>query len=221
MRNQNNIIVSEGIPFVLTAFLITILIAVLLFYYAPKIAIYVTIILLALTVFIAAFFRNPNRIIPADPKAVVSPADGRVIDISEVYENDFLKEDVIKISVFMSVFNVHVNRVPMDGRAVKVSYFPGKFFVASLDKASSENEQNRIVIENDSGTKILVVQIAGIVARRIVSYVKEGDVLKKGLRFGLIRFGSRLDLFLPKGTKVKVSFGDKVKGGETIMGVLP
>lgn len=221
MKNQNNIIVSEGIPFILTAFLITVTVAILLFYYAPKIAVYVTIIFLALSFFIAAFFRNPNRIIPADPKAIVSPADGRVIDIREVYENDFLKEDVIKISVFMSIFNVHVNRVPMDGKAVKISYFPGKFFVASLDKASSENEQNRIVIESDNGTRIIVVQIAGIVARRIVSYVNEGDVLKKGLRFGLIRFGSRLDLYLPKGTEVSVSVGDKVKGGESIMGVLP
>ena len=219
MRNQNNIIVTEGIPFILAAILITVVIAIILFYYAPKIAIYVTIVFLILTFFVTAFFRNPDRVIPQDPKAVVSPADGKVIEISEVYENDFLKKDVIKISVFMSVFNVHVNRVPMDGKAVDISYFPGKFFVASLDKASSENEQNRIVIEN-GGTKILVVQIAGIVARRIVSYVKEGDVLKKGSRFGLIRFGSRLDLYLPMDTKITVSVGDKVKGGESIMGVL-
>lgn len=220
MRNQNNIIVTEGIPFIVAVLLITVVIAIILFYYAPKIAIYVTIVFLALTIFVTAFFRNPNRVIPQDPKAVVSPADGKVIEISEVYENDFLKKDVIKISVFMSVFNVHVNRVPMDGKAVEISYFPGKFFVASLDKASSENEQNRIVIENSGGTKILVVQIAGIVARRIVSYVKEGDVLQKGSRFGLIRFGSRLDLYLPTDTKITVSVGDKVKGGESIMGVL-
>lgn len=221
MKNQNTLIVMEGFPFIIAALLLTVAVAVSLYIYAPKAMIYVTIPLIILTLFVIAFFRNPNRTIPGNPKAVVSPADGRVIEIAKVQEKSFLNAEVIKISVFMSVFNVHVNRVPMAGKVVKVKYFPGKFFVASLDKASSENERNALVIENKEGEKILVVQIAGIVARRIVCYTVKGDVLDKGVRFGLIRFGSRLDLYLPVDSDIKVSPGDRVKGGETVMGVLP
>jgi phosphatidylserine decarboxylase len=221
MKNQNTLFVVEGFPFIIAALLLTIAVAVSLYIYAPKAMPYVTIPLIILTLFVIAFFRNPDRTIPGDPKAVVSPADGKVIEIVKIDEKDFLNDKVVKISVFMSVFNVHVNRVPMAGKVVRIEYFPGKFLVASLDKASTDNERNALLIENKSGVKILVVQIAGIVARRIVCYAKEGDILEKGIRFGLIRFGSRLDLFLPTGSDIKVSVGDKVKGGETIMGVLP
>ena len=221
MKNQNTLFVVEGFPFIFAALILTVVVAVSLYIYAPKAMPYVTIPLIILTLFVIAFFRNPDRTIPEDPKAVVSPADGKVIEIVRVQERSFLDAEVIKISVFMSVFNVHVNRVPMAGKVVKAKYFPGKFFVASLDKASSENERNSLVIENKGGVKILVVQIAGIVARRIVCYAKEGDTLEKGIRFGLIRFGSRLDLYLPVDSEINVSLGDKVKGGETIMGVLP
>ncbi|MBN1571663.1 MAG: phosphatidylserine decarboxylase family protein [Deltaproteobacteria bacterium] len=221
MKNQNTLFVVEGFPFIFAALVLTIVVAVLLYFYAPKAMPYVTIPLIILTLFVTAFFRNPNRTIPQDPRAVVSPADGKVIEIAKVQEKSFLNTEAIKISVFMSVFNVHVNRVPMAGKVVKARYFPGKFFVASLDKASSENERNGLVIENEKSEKILVVQIAGIVARRIVCYAKEGDTLQKGIRFGLIRFGSRLDLYLPVDSEIKVTPGEKVKGGETIMGVLP
>lgn len=221
MKNQNTLIAVEGFPFIFAALALTVVVAVLLYIYAPKAMPYVTIPLIILTLFVTAFFRNPARTIPGDPRAVISPADGKVIDITRVQEKDFLNAEVIKISVFMSVFNVHVNRVPMAGKVVGAKYFPGKFLVASLDKASTENERNALVIENKEGVKILVIQIAGLVARRIVCYAKEGDTLEKGIRFGLIRFGSRLDLYLPAGSDIKVSLGDKVKGGETVMGVLP
>lgn len=221
MKNQNTLFVVEGFPFIFAALLLTIAVAVSLYIYAPKAMPYFTIPLIILTLFVIAFFRNPDRTIPGDPKAVVSPADGKVIEIVKIDEKDFLNAEVVKISVFMSVFNVHVNRVPMAGKVVRAQYFPGKFLVASLDKASTDNERNALVIENKGGAKILVVQIAGIVARRIVCYAKEGDTLEKGVRFGLIRFGSRLDLYLPADSDIKVSAGEKVKGGETIMGVLP
>ncbi len=221
MKNQNTLFVVEGFPFIFAALILTVVVAVSLYIYAPKAMPYVTIPLIILTLFVIAFFRNPDRTIPGDPKAVVSPADGKIIEIVRVQEKSFLNAEAIKISVFMSVFNVHVNRVPMAGKIIKAKYFPGKFFVASLDKASSENERNALVIENKGGVKILVVQIAGIVARRIVCYAVEGDTIEKGIRFGLIRFGSRLDLYLPVDSEIKVSLGDKVKGGETVMGVLP
>jgi phosphatidylserine decarboxylase len=170
---------------------------------------------------VTAFFRNPQRTIPGDPKAVVCPADGKVIEIKEMDEPDFLKARCIRICVFMNVFNVHVNRIPLAGTIKRIQYFPGKFLVASLDKASELNERNAVLIEGAGGVKVLVVQIAGMVARRIVSYITVGDSVKKGDRFGLIRFGSRLDLYLPLDTKITVRMGETVKGGETIMGVLP
>ena len=152
---------------------------------------------------------------------MVCPADGKVIEIKEMDEPDFLKTRCIRICVFMNVFNVHVNRIPLTGTVKRVQYFPGKFLVASLDKASELNERNAVLIEGAGGVKILVVQIAGLVARRIVSYVTAGDSVVKGDRFGLIRFGSRLDLYLPLNAKIAVRMGETVKGGETIMGVLP
>jgi phosphatidylserine decarboxylase len=151
---------------------------------------------------------------------VVSPADGKVIEIKEMEEPDFLKGRCIRICVFMNVFNVHVNRNPIGGTVKAIRYFPGKFLVASLDKASELNERSAVLIEGEGGVKVLVVQIAGLVARRIVSYLSTGDSIRKGDRFGLIRFGSRLDLYLPMKTKVTVKVGDKVKAGETVMGVL-
>jgi len=213
MKNEKSIVAVEGLPFILPLFVLTIVCA------AFKL-IWVTAILAALLVFVTAFFRNPQRKTPGDPKAVVSPADGRVIEIKEMDEHDFLGARCIRICVFMNVFNVHVNRNPIGGTVKAIRYFPGKFLVASLDKASELNERNAVLIEGTGGVKVLVVQIAGLVARRIVSYLSTGDSVRKGDRFGLIRFGSRLDLYLPLKTEVKVKVGDKVKAGETIMGVL-
>lgn len=214
MKNTKSIVAVEGLPFIIPVLVVTIVCAVLL-------PVWVTVICAALLVFVTAFFRNPQRDIPADPKAVVSPADGKVIEIKPMDEPDFLKGRCVRVCVFMNVFNVHVNRVPLTGTVRKVQYFPGKFLVASLDKASELNERNAVLIEGAGGVKVLVIQIAGLVARRIVSYVTAGDSVTKGQRFGLIRFGSRLDLYLPKDTDIRVRVGQKVKAGETIMGVLP
>lgn len=213
MKNEKSIVAVEGLPFIVPVLLITIISAVIL-------PVWITIICAVLLVFVTAFFRNPQRKIPGDPKAVVCPADGKVIEIKEMDEPDFLKTRCIRICVFMNVFNVHVNRIPMAGTIKRVQYFPGKFLVASLDKASELNERNAVLIEGAGGVRVLVVQIAGLVARRIVSYVTPGDSVAKGARFGLIRFGSRLDLYLPLSTKITVRMGETVKGGETIMGVL-
>lgn len=213
MKNEKNIIAVEGLPFIIPVLLITIISAVLL-------PVWITIICAALLIFVTAFFRNPHRSIPGDPKAVVCPADGKVIEIKEMDEPDFLKARCIRICVFMNVFNVHINRIPLGGTVKDIRYFPGKFLVASLDKASELNERNMVLIEGAGGVKILVVQIAGLVARRIVSYLTVGDSVAKGDRFGLIRFGSRLDLYLPVTAKIIVRVGETVRGGETIMGVL-
>lgn len=174
---------------------------------------------LILTLFVLFFFRDPRRATPEGGNIVVSPADGRVVVIKDIYENDYLQQNVKLISIFLSVFNVHVNRVPVGGTVESVKYNPGKFHIAALEKASLENEQTAMVITGGN-RKILVKQIAGIIARRIICYVKPGDVVKKGERYGLICFGSRADIFLPADSEIKVKLGDKVKGARDIVAVL-
>ena len=164
------------------------------------------------------FFRNPHRIVPQGEGLFVSPADGRIVAIQELYEDRFLKEKAVKISIFMNVFNVHVNRIPCQGTVQGTFYNPGKFLNAAKEKASLENEQNALVLETPKGQKILLIQIAGLIARRIVCWVQKGDRVEPGERFGVIRFGSRVDVFLPIGVDVRVNLGDKVKGGSTILG---
>lgn len=175
---------------------------------------------LLVTVFICYFFRDPDRDVPVEEGAVVSPADGRVIVAGPVDESPFFEGKSIKLSIFMSVFNVHVNRIPHEGRVSKIRYFPGKFFSANLDKASKENEHNAVFIETDMGKKICMVQIAGLIARRIICRLKEGDVVFRGNRFGIICFGSRLDVYLPPEARVRVQIGSRVKAGETILGYI-
>jgi len=157
---------------------------------------------------------------PEDEKAIISPADGRVIKIEEVDEEELLNEKAIKVSIFMSVLNVHVNRAPCTGTIKTISYSKGKFFPASLDKASELNERNSILIETEDGRQILTIQIAGIIARRIVCWFTEGMQIRKGERFGLIKFGSRLEVFMPLDTTINVKLGDKVIAGETRIGNL-
>lgn len=169
-------------------------------------------ITLALALFVVWFFRNPDREIPRGGDIVVSPADGKVIGVSKAGNG-------VKISIFMSVFNVHVNRVPVNGVVKKVEYNKGKFLVASKDKASLSNEQNAITLEDEKGRIVKFVQIAGIVARRIVCYLKEGDQVIQGERFGMIRFGSRMDVYLPNSFAAKIKVGDKVHGGSSILGI--
>ena len=177
---------------------------------------------LLLAIFTGAFFRDPDRYPPFLEGTVVSPADGRILSVTQVDGPQLsgLVEST-KISIFMSIFNVHVNRAPAAGRVLEIHYKPGKFFSADLDKASDENERNLVVIEDEQGRRIAFVQIAGLIARRIVCFVKPDDTLEKGERFGLIRFGSRVDLYLPPQTEIDVSVGQHVKAGETVIGYLP
>ncbi len=175
---------------------------------------------LVLTVWCYYFFRDPMRAVPQDDRLVISPADGVVSLISDVLppqELDLGDRPLTRVSVFMNVFNCHVNRAPVAGRVTRIAYHKGKFVNASLDKASEHNERNGLTIEMPGGARIGVVQIAGLVARRIVCFVKEGDPLDAGARFGLIRFGSRLDIYLPEGVSPLVSVGQTSVAGETIL----
>lgn len=175
---------------------------------------------LLLTLFVCWFFRDPDRVIPERDDVLVSPADGRVILVSPVDNSEFLDGPSVKISIFMNVFNVHVNRVPFSGTVEKAVYVPGKFVNASLDKASEHNERNALIVRTDSGGRYGVVQIAGLIARRIVCPVKEGDRLERGGRYGMIRFGSRLDLYLPPETQITTSVGEKVNAGSSVLGIM-
>ena len=171
-----------------------------------------------LSLFVTWFFRDPERSIPEDPNSIVSPGDGKVVEI--VPEKDPLLDEVYtRVSIFLNVFNVHVNRVPISGKIQATRYNPGKFLNAASHKASLDNEQSAILLTNGHVT-ILVKQIAGLIARRIVCWAKEGDEYQRGQRFGLIRFGSRVDIFLPEGTDIKVAMGDIVSGGSSIIGYL-
>ena len=214
MKNRNKLIVEEGRWPILTAAVI----AALAWIIFGKWGLLPTSLIF---IFVVSFFRNPERQIPQDPDAIVSPADGKVIFVGDVQEDRLLKGPAKKISIFMSVFNVHVNRAPFTGAVERVAYNPGKFLVASEDKASLDNEQNAVVLRSDQGPAIMFVQIAGFVARRIVCYLKAGDRIEKGRRFGLIMFGSRLDLYLPPDAQVCVWVGARVKGGSTIVGRMP
>jgi len=175
---------------------------------------------LVVSLFFGYFFRDPDRVVPQTELAVVAPADGKVIAVSPVDRSPLGEGDVIKISIFMNVFNVHVNRMPVAGRVSRVAYHPGKFVAASLDKASDDNERNALEIEMDDGRTLGVVQIAGLIARRIVCRVQEDDVLERGQRFGVICFGSRVDLYLPSDSTPGVSTGDKVSAGSSIVAQL-
>ena len=166
--------------------------------------------------FVVQFFRDPPRTIPQDAGAILSPADGKVICIEKAFD-DYQQVEALKISVFMNVFNVHSNRSPVDGEVIDVQYFAGKFVNADFDKASTENERNAVIVKMTNGQKITFVQVAGLVARRILCYTKTGEWLKRGERYGFIRFGSRVDLYLPLNATPLVSIGQKVKATETII----
>ena len=212
MKKHKIPVAKEGWPFILTLALFTLL----LFVFGWK---NIGLISFVLTLFVLSFFRDPERTVPEGRNVVVSPADGKVVVIKDIYEPDYLQEEVTQISIFLSVFNVHVNRAPIGGVIETVKYNPGRFHIASVDKASLDNEQIGMVIR-DGNRKIFVKQIAGFIARRVVCYAKPGDVIKKGERYGLIRFGSRADIFLPKDAEIKVQLGDKLKGARDIIGLL-
>lgn len=169
-----------------------------------------------LLLFIIFFFRDPERDIPADTNVIVSPADGKIIKIEQIYEHEYLKKDVIKISIFMSPFNVHINRIPFNGIVIAVAHNKGRFFSAYKDDASIKNENIAMIIKTIKGD-ILVKQIAGFIARRAVCRVKPGDTLMTGDRYGLIKFSSRVDLYLPPNVEIAVKLNDTVKSGEGII----
>ena len=206
-------IVKEGIPFVGIGAGVTLLAGFLGW----------TVVALAaggVTVFTAWFFRNPTRVIPQGPGLVVAPGDGTVIAIEEEFEPRFIKDRSVRLSIFLNVLDVHVNRIPCEGVVEDIQYQPGAFLVASKPEATLKNEQNALFLRTAQGARVLCVQVAGLIARRIVCWLSPGDRVARGERFGLIRFGSRMDTFLPLGTVLKVAVGDRVKGGETIVGVL-
>ncbi len=212
MKNYGIPVAADGWPFIIPLAVVTALLFALGWKNTGS-------VVLVLTLFVLFFFRDPERSVPEGKGVVVSPADGKVIVIKDIFEPTYLKQDVKQISIFLSVFNVHVNRAPLEGTVETVKYNPGKFHVASVDKASLDNEQTAMVIANGS-RKILVKQIAGLIARRIVCYAKPGDAVKTGERYGLIRFGSRVDIFLPRDADLKVKLGDRVKGARDVIAVV-
>jgi phosphatidylserine decarboxylase len=204
---------KEGFPFIGAAAGVTLLVGWLGWTIAAVGAAF-------LTFFVSWFFRNPARVIPQGPGLIVAPGDGKVIAIEEEFEPRYLKERSIRLTIFLNVFDVHINRIPCEGVVEDVQYQPGLFLVASKPEATIKNEQNALMIKTRQGAKVLCVQVAGLIARRIVCWVSPKDRAVCGERFGLIRFGSRMDTFLPIGTAIKVAVGDRVKGGETILGEL-
>jgi len=166
--------------------------------------------------FVLQFFRDPPREIPTNQNAILAPADGRIVAVEKTHD-PYLERDAVKISVFMNVFNVHSNRSPVDGEVRDKWYFPGKFINADLPKASLENERNALWIKADNGADVTCVQVAGLIAKRILCHVSPGDHLARGQRFGFIRFGSRVDVYLPLNTKINVNIGDKVSATLTIL----
>ena len=206
------IIAREGWPFLAIA----VVVAMLASHFVPGILSFLAWIA---ALFVLQFFRDPARVIPQDENAVLAPADGRVIKVERT-QDPYGEREAILVSVFMNVFNVHSNRSPADCTIQKMQYFPGKFVNADLDKASTHNERNAIVAQTEDGQTITFVQVAGLIARRILCYVKEGDKLARGQRYGFIRFGSRVDVYLPPTATVKVAIGDKVSATTTILAVL-
>jgi phosphatidylserine decarboxylase len=207
------LIAREGWPFLAGSVLISAIVTVFFGWWSLP--------LWVVALFVLQFFRDPPRAVPGDAKSVLSPADGRIVAIEPV-RDPWLQRDALKVSVFMNVFNVHSNRSPVDGEVKQRWYHPGAFVNAALDKASVENERNALHIRTaHGGLDVTCVQVAGLVARRILCYVEAGIPLARGQRYGFIRFGSRVDLYLPLDTRVKVVIGDKVRATSTILAELP
>jgi len=207
-------IAKEGLPFVLLGCAFTGLFSYFSF-------LVLSVIAGIMTLFTAFFFRDPERNNASADNAVLAPADGTIIQIQKIEDKrNPLKEPAVKISIFMSIFNVHVNRIPISGAIKTVDYHSGKFFSANLDKASEQNESNTITLQAANSRTIVFIQIAGLIARRIVCWVKEGDRMHAGQRFGLVRFGSRLDIYLPDDSQIMVQLRQRVSAGVTVIGYL-
>ena len=206
------IIAVEGIPFVIVLLVASVLVAT--FYGWWSVPLWLA------TIFVVQFFRDPPRVLPQGQGLVLCPADGRVIVVGEAKDPYRGNARSLKVSIFMNVFNVHSQRFPVDGVVTKVLYSKGLFVNAAFDKASSDNERNALVIRMDDGREISCVQVAGLIARRILCYVHQGDRLQAGQRYGFIRFGSRVDVYLPPNARPKVAIGDKVKATSTVLAEL-
>jgi len=207
-------VAKEGIPFILIGGLVTFLFILAGMLLPASVFIYITL-------FIIWFFRDPERETQVKDATILSPADGTVVEVKKIEAEDSpISEKSIKVGIFMSIFNVHVNRIPVTGIIEKITYFPGKFLSADLDKASLNNERNMVIMRNSTGRTIAFVQVAGLIARRIVCKLHEGQTVKIGERFGLIRFGSRVDIYLPEDSELLVSSGDIVRAGKTCIGNL-
>ena len=205
---------QEGYPFIAFAAFLTLITAIL----GYEILAWPS---LLLTTFVIAFFRDPERMTAVSPDKLISPADGKIIIIEEVSDDTYLQEKVIKVSIFMNVFNVHVNRIPFDGIVQKIQYKPGKFYSADSEKGALLNERCGVIMETKNGARLVFVQVAGLIARRIVNWLEPADSVQRGTRFGLIRFGSRVDLYLPLESTINVKIGQKVRAGETAIATLP
>ncbi len=214
MKSPEISIAREGYPFILFSGFATLILALVSQDAAALAG-------LAMTCFVTWFFRDPARIVPADTTALVAPADGKVIRVEEVDDPLFLRDRAIKVSIFMNIFNVHVNRIPRAGVVERVSFKPGRFYSADTDKAVLHNEYCALVIRTDSDRIYGVVQVAGLIARRIVCRAEPGDRVATGSRYGLIRFGSRVDLYLPPDAEICIRRGQKTRAGETVLARLP
>ena len=212
---ERGVIAPEGIPFLLGAMAL----AAALFLVWPR-TIPAALFGVLLAVFVGWFFRNPDRSPPSLPGAVISPADGKIVYAGDNPPGRYFGAPGKRVSVFMSLFDVHVNRAPVSGQVVSVQYHPGKFLAANVEKASLANEQNGVLLETPDGHRVAYVQIAGFVARRVVCDLVPGDTVRAGQRVGLIRFGSRVDILLPSSASLNVRAGDRVRAGESIVGVV-
>jgi phosphatidylserine decarboxylase len=213
-------IARDGWTFIIIGLALTVVCLWLATRWDSRIAFGISLVLAILTVFTAYFFRDPDRSADLETGTLVSPGDGVVVEIDTLESHPFIGDKTIQVSVFLSIFDVHVNRVPATGVIDYVDYNPGKFFAAYEDKASELNEQTEIGMVTETGRKVAFKQIAGLIARRVVCRLKAGDNVAAGDRFGLIRFGSRVDLLVPEDCRIDVKLGDRVYGGETVLGKL-
>lgn len=212
------LLAKEGYSTIAVVFLFTLLVLFASTYMPGWAQIGSIAIVLALFSLIIYFFRDPERVTPDDDSLIISPADGEVVLIQEVEENEYMNSKAIQVSIFLSPLDVHVNRNPISGTVEYLKYYPGKYLMAWEDHASEQNERAHFGVKHTSGTKMMFKQITGFLARRIVYHLEEGDELKAGDRFGIMKFGSRMDLLLPLSTKIEVKKGDKTVAGESIIG---
>jgi len=214
MKEPQIPVAKEGYPFIIFSAFVTITAALLEYEFFA-------VFLLFLTGFVFYFFRDPERVVPDGEDVVVSPADGKVILVEKMFDDRFVNEHVYKVSIFMSIFDVHVNRLPFSGEVEKIQYKAGSFYAANTDQGGLSNEHCALILSTPKNFHYAVVQVAGLVARRIVCWVEKGDTVVRGSRFGLIRFGSRVDIYLPQQMQLEVRSGQRVRAGETIIGYIP